>query len=58
MIAMAHPDAFIKDCNTKWCNNYKGQSEAILDDFPGIMTALTAKKWLGYVQAVNRCAVN
>ena len=48
-IAMAHPNAFIKDCDTKWWDNYKGQAEFMLDDFSGIMTAITAKKWLGEV---------
>jgi hypothetical protein len=48
-ITLAHPDAFIKDCNTKWWDNYKGQAKVILDDFPGQMTAVTAKHWLGEV---------
>jgi hypothetical protein len=44
-----HPDAFIKDCDTKWWDNYQGQKVIILDDFPGTITCVIAKKWLGEV---------
>lgn len=43
------PTVFLKDCDTKWWDNYQGQPVVILDDFPGVMTALIAKKWLGEV---------
>ena len=46
---MEHPEAFLKDCDTKWWDNYRGQEVIILDDFPGVMTAVIAKKWLGEV---------
>lgn len=44
-----YPAAFLKDCDTKWWDNYQGQDVIVLDDFPGVMTAVIAKKWLGEV---------
>lgn len=43
------PTAFLKDCDTKWWDNYQGQEVIILDDFPGTITCVLAKKWLGEV---------
>ncbi|RZK41496.1 MAG: hypothetical protein EOO61_05920 [Hymenobacter sp.] len=44
-----YPNAYIKDCDTKWWDNYEGQDCVLLDDFPGKMECVTAKKWLGEV---------
>lgn len=40
-------DSFCKDCDTKWWDGYSGQDRIRLDDFPGEMSCITAKKWLG-----------
>lgn len=40
---------YTKDCDTKWWDNYEGQDVVIFDDFPGTMTCVDAKKWLGEV---------
>lgn len=44
-----YPGAYAKDCDTKWWDNYEGQDVVRMDDFPGAMTCILAKKWLGEV---------
>ncbi|ASH99191.1 replication-associated protein [Giant panda circovirus 4] len=40
---------YIKSPNTKWWDNYQGESDILLDEFPGTMTARDAKIILGEV---------